>query len=64
MSMEELCIRKIEGGIRGIRLGTKKPIEAKVGQFLDKLKKSNEGMYEEYLEKYMNVMKLHEQKNK
>jgi hypothetical protein len=63
MNMEDLCIKKIEGGIRGIRLGNKNPTDVRVGLFLDKLKKLNEGMYEDYLEKYKNVMKLHEQKN-
>jgi len=57
MGMEEICIKKIENGIRGIRLKTKTPKEANVGYFLNKLLASNEGMYEHYLEKYMKVMK-------
>ena len=60
--IEELSIRKIESGIRGIRMGTKSPDDARVGFFLGKLEKINEGMYEDYLEKYAKVMKLYNEK--
>lgn len=60
--IEELSIRKIENGIRGIKLGTKKPDEANVGYFLKKLEPLNVGMYEDYLEKYAKVMKMYNEK--
>ena len=60
--IEELSIRKIEGGIRGIRMGTKTPETARVGYFLSKLEPLNIGLYEDYLERYVKVMKLYEQK--
>jgi hypothetical protein len=60
--IEELSIKKIEGGIRGIRMGTKTPETAKVGYFLNKLEPLNVGLYEDYLEKYVKVMKLYNEK--
>jgi len=60
--IEELSIGKIESGIRGIKMGTKKPDEAKVGYFLKKLEPFNIGLYEDYLEKYAKVMKLYNEK--
>jgi hypothetical protein len=56
MGVEENYIKSIENGIRGIRLGTKKPSEVNVGANLEKLEKTNKGMYEELLTKYSNVM--------
>lgn len=61
--MEELVIRKIECGIRGIRMGTKNPDEVNVGKYLSKLKEINDGLYDDYLEKYKRVMKMYNQKN-
>jgi hypothetical protein len=52
MTVEELCIKNIEAGIRALRLRTKTPKEANVGINLNKLKEVNIGMYEEYLAKY------------
>ena len=61
--MEELIIKKIESGIRGIRIGTKNPNEADVGRFLNRLKEINDGLYDDYLDKYKRVMKMYNQKN-
>jgi len=55
--MEEVYIKAIESGIRAIRLGTKSPAEAKLSQTFEKLKKLNEGMAAELMEKYKNVVK-------
>ncbi|MHA2270109.1 MAG: hypothetical protein ACXAB8_20150 [Promethearchaeota archaeon] len=63
-NVEELLVKKIECGIRGIRMGTKNPEEAKVGKFLNKLKDVNEGLYDDLLIRYMKVYKFHQQKNK
>ena len=42
--MEELLVKKIECGIRGIRLGTKNPNEVMLGKSLERLKDINEGL--------------------
>ncbi len=62
--MEELLVSKIESGIRGIRMGTKNPEDADVGKYLAKLKVLNEGLYDDYLVKYMKVFKSYQQRNK
>ena len=54
--MEEILIKNIEAGIRGIRLGTKTPETAKVGVSLNRLKDINEGQYQDYLKKYIDVV--------
>lgn len=51
-TMEDIYIKKVENGIRAIKMGTKTPAEAGVGAPLNKLKELNIGMYEELLEKY------------
>jgi hypothetical protein len=48
--MEDLLIRKIKGGIQGIKNGTKKPEE--IAPLLNRLKGINEGMYFDLLEEY------------
>jgi len=57
LTCEEIYIKHIENGIRGIKLGTKTPEEARVGHFLAKLKPLNEFMYEDLLEKYAKLAK-------
>ena len=63
MALEDLLIKNIENGIRGIRLGTKNPKDVKVGYNLNRLSKVNEGMFDEYLKKYKNVLKDYHHKN-
>lgn len=48
--MNEILIKKIKGGIMGIKNGTKQPQE--VGKFLNMLKDINKPMYEELLNDY------------
>jgi hypothetical protein len=48
--MEETIIKKIKGGIFGIKQGTKQPKD--VAMWLNKLKPINEMMYEECLQQY------------
>ena len=62
-STEELCIRKIESGIRGIKNGTKTPEETRVGYFLTRLQPLNEGMHQDLLVKYMKVKEEYDKKN-
>jgi len=52
--MEQELVKKIRGGILGIKNGTKEPKE--VGPLLNKLKPLNEGMYEELLKEYKKVL--------
>ena len=59
---EEIYIQKVEAGIRAIRFGTKTPNEAQVGLWLNKLKPLNDGMYNDLMDKYKNVMKEYEKK--
>lgn len=54
--MEKTYIENIENGIRGIRMNTKTPAEAKVGYSLNRLKPLNLARYEELLQKYKNVL--------
>lgn len=60
---EELCIQKIESGIRSIKNKTKTPKDANCGFFFAKLKPLNEGMYDELMNDYKAVM-LEHNKNK
>lgn len=57
-SCEEMYIKNVENGIRGIRLGTKKPedISTVISSNLNRLNKINEGMFEDLLKKYENVV--------
>jgi hypothetical protein len=52
--MEDLLIRKIEGGIRGIKNGTKDPKE--IAPLLNRLRGLNEGMYDELLKSYKKAL--------
>ena len=52
--MEDLLIRKVKGGINGIKNGTKKASE--VAPLLNRLKGVNEGMYDELLEEYKKAL--------
>lgn len=57
-SCEEIYITNVENGIRGIRLGTKKPEDVApiVSNSLNRLNKINEGLFEDLLRKYENVV--------
>ena len=61
---EELYIKRIECGIRGIKLGTKTPKEANVGHWLNKLKTLNDGLHDDYFIKYKKIMKEFEKRKK
>lgn len=53
--MEETLIRKIRGGIMGMKNGTKTPAE--IGPLLNKLKNINLPMYDELFNDYKSVLK-------
>ena len=56
MSTEELYVKHIECGIRAIKLRTKKPEEANVGKYLNKLREVNEGLYDDLFERYKKIL--------
>lgn len=56
MSTEELYVKHIECGIRAIKLKTKKPEEANVGKYLNKLREVNEGLYDDLFERYKKIL--------
>lgn len=56
MGSEDLYIKNIKNGIRGIRLGTKTPETANIGSQFTKLKPLNEGMYLELMNDYKKVV--------
>jgi hypothetical protein len=63
--MEELILKKINCGIRGIKMGTKTPEDARVGYFLNKLKEIDSPWYEECFNNYVKINKMYnEKKNK
>lgn len=63
LGREELYIKRIENGIRGLKLGTKCPKTAEVGKWMAKLKPLNEPMYEDLLEKYSKVLEEYKKKS-
>lgn len=63
MGIERIYIKKIEGVIRGVRIGTKKPEEVNIHLLLNGLKKINEGLADDYQEEYDEIIrKLNNQK--
>lgn len=60
--METLLIKKIRGGIIGIKNGSKSPSEISLGSALNRLKEINEGQYEEYMLKYKEALKIYQEK--
>lgn len=62
MGCETLYIKKIENGIRGIRMGTKSPYELMLLRWFAKLEPLNQGLHDDLLEKYKKVLKHFNQK--
>lgn len=58
-TIEELSIEKIKAGMRAIKSGSKTPAEANCGFFFAKLKPLNEGMHEDLMKEYKQVMEQH-----
>ena len=65
MKSEDLYIKNIENGIRAIRMNTKKPADvgASISAQFTKLKAVNEGMHDDLMVKYKNVVKDFNNKN-
>jgi hypothetical protein len=57
MTIEQTYVKHIECGIRAIKLRTKTPYEANVGKYLNKLREVNDGLYDDLMDKYQNVIK-------
>lgn len=62
MGIEESYIRKTEGLIRSIKHGTKKPSDANVEYYLERVKKTNFGMYEDLSKRYEKVISDYREK--
>jgi len=58
MSYETDLIKKINGGIIGIKNKTKTPAEAKLGVLFVALKKVNLGQHDELMDKYKSALEL------
>jgi hypothetical protein len=58
--MEEMLIKKIKGGMLGMKNNTKEPKEVAV--LLNKLKDINKPMYEELLNDYKKTLEIRKQK--
>ena len=58
--MEELLIKRVKGGILGIKNGTKQATE--VAPLLNRLKELNEGMYDDLLKDYKNALEVRKEK--
>lgn len=56
LSYEEELIKKIESGIRALKLRTKEPKDTGCGKALNSLKLINLGMYEDLLDKYKHAL--------
>lgn len=65
-SCEDIYIRNIENGIRGIRMGSKKPeeIASSISTNFNRLYAVNLGMYEELINKYQNVVNDYQNRKK
>ena len=61
-SIEEIVVRNIENGIRGISFGTKKPEDVSVHTDLKKLQTMNDGLYEDLCDKYYNTLDAYRKK--
>lgn len=58
MSYESDLIKKIKGGIIGIKNKTKTPAEAKLGVLFNALKPINLGQYDELMSEYKNALEI------
>lgn len=56
VSIEECYVRKIECGIRSIKLGNKKPSEVSLNSVFDRLGRINDGLCDELLKKYDKIV--------
>lgn len=64
MSGEQIYIKNIENAIRAIKLGSKKPNEVNVSANMVRLKAVNEGMHDELMKQYKQVVTDYNNKNK
>jgi hypothetical protein len=64
MTCEEIYIKHITNGIRGLKLNTKSIKELNLSKWFQKLKSLNPMMYDELMVKYQKGIKEFENKNK
>lgn len=53
---EELCIKKLNAAIMGIKAGTIEPRDANCGFLFKNLKPLNEGMHDDLMKKYVEAL--------
>ena len=56
LTIEECYVKKIESGIRSIKLGMKTPEQVKINGTLEKLRLVNDGLFDELQTKYTNIV--------
>jgi hypothetical protein len=56
MGIEDTYRKKIEGFIRGVRIGTKETDDNTIHTLLNGLKKINSGLADDYLDEYIKVV--------
>ena len=61
-SIEDLCIKKIEAGIRGLKFGTKKPSELDLTNSFKRLESLNTGQYQDLMTKYETAVRQYKNK--
>jgi hypothetical protein len=61
-TVEECIVKNIEGGIRGIKMGTKTPQDVNLLTSFDRLAKINESLCDDLMNKYENVLKDYKRK--
>lgn len=62
-STEDICIRKIEGGIRSLKNGSKSPSDLDLSGKFKMLKGLNEAMHDDLLGQYSKAVEVYKQKN-
>lgn len=62
LTIEELYVKKIEGGIRSIRVGNKTPDEILLRKSFERLQAINDGLCDDLLNRYHKT--VNEYKNK
>ena len=62
---EDLYVKNLDNGLRAMRLGTKKPLEElNMEGNLNRLKKTNFGLFEDYFDKYQKALKEYNRNKK
>lgn len=58
-TIEEELVKKIEAGIRALKLRTKEPKDTGAAKALNSLKEVNSGLYDDYLKRYKEALEIY-----